>query len=133
MSILGGHSERRLVIVVHLVDVFVEAFVMGQSVHPVVPGVLDDGAEEHTNSNVIPTGTHKQQCHTYRNTQTVMPYLREHTNSNVIPTGTHKQQCHTYRNTQTAMSYLQEHTNSNVIPRYRNTRTAMSYLRNRHE
>ena len=60
MRVLGGHSERRLVIVVHLVDVFVETFVVGESVHPVMPSVLDYGAEEHTDCDVIPEEHMKQ-------------------------------------------------------------------------
>ena len=84
MSILGGHSERRLIVVVHLVDVFVEAFVVGESMHPVVPSILDYGAQEHTNCNVIPGEHTKQRCHTWEHTNSdVIP--KEHANSDVIP------------------------------------------------
>ena len=109
MRVLGGHSERRLVIVMHLVDVFVEAFVVGESVHPVVPCVLDDGAEEHTDCNVIPE-EHRNRNVIAGDTQTVMSYLRSTRNSDVIP-----------GNTQTVMSYVG------------NTQTVMSYLGNTHE
>ena len=39
---------------VYLVHVFVDASVMGGPVKPEVPGVLDTGAQEHAECNVVP-------------------------------------------------------------------------------
>jgi len=54
VGILRCHAEGSLVVVVDLVDVFVEAFVVCESVDPVVPRVLYDSTQEDTTTNVIP-------------------------------------------------------------------------------
>ena len=54
VGILCGESKRRLKVMVYLVHVFVDASVMGGPVKPEVPGVLDTGAQEHAECNVVP-------------------------------------------------------------------------------
>ncbi len=54
MRVLRHHAERRLEVVVHLVDVFVDALVVQRSVQEVVPRVLNHETNDAPRQRVVP-------------------------------------------------------------------------------
>ncbi len=46
VSVFCNHSKRRLKVVVHLMDVFVDALVVKQLVDKIMPGVFQSQADE---------------------------------------------------------------------------------------